>query len=446
VLALVASVLLLALNAFFVAAEFALVKVRVTKLEPRARRGERRAVAAKAVLGRLDRYLSVTQFGITVASLGLGWIGEPAIERLLDHGAVALTGEPLGDAGRVVVPVVGLSVLTFLHLLVGELVPKFIAIQYSEATALNAAIPLRLVNAVFRPVLFVLEKSQRVVLRALRINPDIASEGAMSEEEIVGILAANAARDPAARDKQRLLERVLRFTHRPVRNVMVPRVDMVALDIDATGEQAFAFLSEHEFSRVPLVVGGNLDEVVGYLYVKDFLFDPGARARSTLRGLERQALFVSETRDGLAVLRDLQTARIPLALVVDEYGGTSGLVTLEDLVEEIVGEIRDETDVEPDRIAPSPGDPRSWVVDARTTTDELRDRGIPLAPGIDGEGEALGKLVVARLGRLPRIGDVVALAEGVVAEVVATTRRRVQRVRVHVEKPPMGEPTADAPA
>ena len=436
--ALAVAIFCLAANAFFVAAEFALVKIRVTQLEPRARRGERRAVAAKAVLARLDRYLSVTQFGITVASLGLGWIGEPAIERLANRAAVVLTGAPLGEVGHVIVPVVGLSVLTFFHLLVGELVPKFVAIQYSEATTLNTAIPLRVVNAVFRPLLWVLEKAQRGALRLLGIDPDIASEGTLSEEVIIGILAASATRSGPARERQRIVERVLRFADRPVRHVMIPRVDVVSLDVEATGREAWEVLRTHAFSRVPLVSAGSLDEVVGYLYVKDFL-DPEMHAREGLRELARRVLFVPETQGALAVLRDMQAERIPFAIVVDEYGGTSGIVTMEDLVEEVVGEIRDELDEEPERVQRAPDDASAWVVDARATADELRERGVPVDERWS--GEPIGKVVVDLLGRLPRIGDAVALAEGVVAEVVATTRRRVHRVRVRTT-----EKDAEAPA
>ncbi|HSO36080.1 MAG TPA: hemolysin family protein [Labilithrix sp.] len=429
VLALALSLLCLAVNAFFVAAEFALVKVRVTQLDRALRRGDRRAHAAKEVLSRLDRYLSVTQFGITVASLGLGWIGEPALERLGDAVALAVTGAPLGSAGHVVVDVLGLGVLTFLHLLLGELVPKFIAIQYAEATSLFAAIPLRLVNTVFRPLLWGLEGAQRAVLRAIHIDPEKANEGTLSEDEIIGILAAAATRDPKTQDKQRLVERVLRFGNRPVRQMMVPRVDVVWLRIDATGERAYEVLLAHGFSRVP-VVRESLDDIAGYLYAKDFLFDPAARARSTLHGLERRVHFVPETQDGLTALRDMQQQNVTFAVVVDEYGGTSGILTLEDLVEEVVGDLKDELDDEQRAITPVPGMPDTWDVDARAHTELLRDVGVPLDD--DWFGEAIGTVVLAKLGHLPRIGDVAQLGGGVLAEIVALSRRRIQRVRVRL--------------
>jgi len=430
VIALLASVLLLALNAFFVAAEFALVKVRITQLDRAARRGNKRALAAQQILGRLDRYLSVTQFGITVASLGLGWLGEPAIARTAESLLVTLTGHSLGGVGRAFVDVGALGLLTFLHLLLGELVPKFVAIQRAESTVLNTAIPLRAVNATFAPVLWVLEKAQRGVIRLIGLDPDVVNEGTLSEEELIGILAASAARSEKAKDKGRIVERILRLAHRPVRQMMVPRVDIVWLPIDAGVSEALSTLKTHQFSRIPLA-DGSLDQIVGYLYAKDLLLDDDLAARTTIRGLERPVIFVPEEKDGLSVLRDLQARAIPIAIVIDEYGGTSGLVTVEDLVEEVVGEIRDELDVEPARVVRVDGE---WEVDARATVDELREAGVPIEEEEAELGEPVGTIVYARLGRLPRVGDTVPLARGVVAEIAATSRRRIDRLRVRVER------------
>ena len=435
--ALIASVLCLALNAFFVAAEFALVKVRITQLDRLVRRGDRRAKSAKEVLQRLDRYLSVTQFGITVASLGLGWIAEPAIAAIADNISVSLRGEPLGSGAHIAVDVIGLGVLTFLHLLIGELVPKFVAIQYPVATSLFSALPLRIVNTVFRPVLWFLEKSQHVVLRLLGIDPDKANEGTLSEDELIGILAAAATRDSKSEDKRRTVERILRFADRPVRQMMVPRVDVAALPIDSSGEEAYDLLRRHQYSRI-LLYRDSLDEVAGYLYAKDFLHDPQARTRTSLRGLERHVLFFPEVRDGLSALRDMQREQTPFAVVIDEYGGTSGIVTMEDLVEEIVGEIRDELDVEPVRVTPIPGEANAWEVDGNATVDDLRDVGVFV--GEEWSGEPIGRVVLQQLGHLPHVGDVVRLAEGVIAEVIATNRRRIQRLRVRSVPEPVSSP------
>lgn len=431
VAALFLSLLFLALNAFFVAAEFALVKVHATRLDRAARHGDRRAIAAQAIVKRLDRYLSVTQFGITVASLGLGWIAEPAIEEVADSAAHALTGRPLPRTGHIVVDVAGLGLLTFLHLLLGELVPKFVAIKHAEATTLNAALPLRLVNAVFAPILWVLEKSQRGVLKLIRIDPDIASEGALSEEEIVGILAASVRRAGAGQEKQRVLERVLRLTGRPVRQMMVPRVDVVWVQADATVAAARRVLAEHQFSRV-LAVNGSLDEVAGYLYAKDLLLDDGLPEERRITPLVRRPLFVPESQNGFSALQDMKKKATPFAVVVDEYGGTSGIVTLEDLVEEIVGDIRDELDPEEAPVRRSRKDPLVWEVDADATLDELRDAGVPLDEDELAIGEPVATVVHERLGHVPRAGDVVRLAANVVAEVISIGRRRIRRLRLRV--------------
>lgn len=429
--ALVVSVLCLALNAFFVAAEFALVKVRSSQIAPRARRGERRAIAAEKVLARLDRYLSVTQLGITVASLGLGWIAEPAIEQVADRVAVSLTGKPLGSVGHVIVDVAGLGILTYLHLLLGELVPKFIAIQHAEKTALLSALPLRFVNTTLRPLLWILEHSQAAVLRLFGMRA-VPSEGELSMEEIVHMLGAAAARSPAARETHRLVERIVRLGEKPVRIAMVPRVDAFTLPVDTSGADAYEAMRRAGFSRIPLTSGASRDAIVGYVYAKDFLLDPASREAKSLEPYVRAALFVPESRNAASVLRDMQRERTPFAVVVDEYGGTSGIVTLEDLVEEVFGAIQDELDTEAPLVE-AHGE-RTWDVDASATTDILAELGVPIEE--EDRGEPLAHAVMRRLGHLPRLGETVTLGPGVEAEVKKTSARRVERLRVRMTGTP----------
>jgi CBS domain containing-hemolysin-like protein len=434
-LGLLVAALCLALNGFFVAAEFALVKVRATQLLSRARRGERKAQVAQSIVGRLDRYLSVTQFGITLASLGLGWIGEPATAAVLDHATAVLTGAPASRPVHVAVEVVAFGILTFGHVLLGELVPKLVAIQRSEATALAAAIPLRVVYFTFRPLLWLLERSSRLILRAMGMSPDVGSvEGRFSEDEILAILAASAARSPRGKMLGELFERVMRFSQRAARHSMVPRVDVVSLPIQTTGAVAHDFVRAHQYSRIVLTNGRSLDDIAGYLYAKDFLLHPDARTLPDLGALRRDILFVPEVQGGVDVMREMQRKQTPIAVVVDEYGGTSGIVTMEDLLEEIVGEIRDEFDEEPQKVVKVPGLESDWEVDGRAAMEELRAIGVPVS---DAElGEPVGAFVVERLGRLPRAGDRVELARGAVAEVTAISRRRVTRLRVRVKKEP----------
>jgi len=321
--------------------------------------------------------------------------------------------------------------LTFAHVLFGELVPKLIGIQRSEGTALFTAGPLRFIYYMFLPLLWVLEKCSGVILRGMGMSPDATSEGKLSEEEILGILVANTARSPRGKDKGELLERVVRFSQRTARHAMVPRVDVSYLSIDDTGSKAGEYLRTHQYSRMPLTKARSLDEVVGYLYAKDFLLDPHSLEHENLSRLRRDVLFVPESQGLLDVLREMQKAQIPIAVVVDEYGGTSGLVTMEDLLEEIVGEIRDELDQEPARVVKIPGEESAWDVDGKAALEELKSTGILIDEG--DAAEPIGAVVLARLGRLPRVGDRVNLS-GATAEVTGVSRRRVTRVRVRLPK------------
>ncbi len=410
--------LVIALNGFFVAAEFALVKLRATR-ETAA------SPAVAAVVARLDRYLGVTQLGITLASIALGWIGEPALAVLIDHAATAAFGASLGHASHDLALGVAFGLLTLLHVLFGELVPKLIAIQKSRALAVFAAPVLRWAFFILYPALAVLELGSRVILKFIGLPFGEYGEGALSEDEILGIIAANAARGPRGEAKRELLSRVMRFSQRTAKSAMVPRVDVAALPLQTAGAAAVEYLRHQQFSRVLLLEGASLDHVVGYLYVKDLLFDANAASLADLSPVRRPALFVPEPESLIDVLRDMQRTHTPFAVVVDEYGGTSGIVTMEDLLEEIVGEIRDEFDVERPRIEKRG---ESFEVDAGATLDELALVGLEIPD--DERGISLGAAVVERLARVPRMGDKVRIG-GFEAEVVSLSRRRVHRLRVH---------------
>jgi CBS domain containing-hemolysin-like protein len=434
VLGLFFAAVFIALNGFFVAAEFAFVKISTTLAGTKKVQGEDPRVArARAIVSRIDRFLSVTQLGITLASLGLGWIGEPALESLVHRGFTTVLGHEPGRVVQIIAIALAFTLLTFGHVLFGELVPKLVAMQRSEELAYASAAPLQLIYTVFRPLLFILEKATRLILRSMGMSADAASEGTLSEEELVGILAANAARSPGGKDKADLVERVLRFAQRMARHAMVPRVDVFTVPIATSGEEAIRQIRTHQYSRVVLTKEHSVDEVAGYLYAKDFLVDPAATKLKDLGGVRRDILFVPETQSLLDVLRNMQRAQIPIAVVVDEYGGTSGIVTMEDLLEEIVGEIRDELDVEVARVTPVLGQENAWEVDARATLEELRQIGVHVE---DEEwAETVGTVVLAHLGHIPRIGDTVQLGSEATAEVTSVSRRRIIRVRVRWKKP-----------
>ncbi len=430
VLGLLAAVVFIALNGFFVAAEFALVKVGTSRLSARAKQ-DAKARRAHEVVSNLERYLSVTQLGITVASLGLGWVGEPAMEHAFTRLVERVTGHEPGGAAKIAAMVAALTLLTYGHVLFGELVPKLVAIQKSEQTALAVAGPLHLIYVVFRPLLFGLEASTKVLLRSLGMSADAASEGKLSEEEILGILVANTAKSPGGREKSELVERVIRFAQRAARHAMVPRVDVKSLPIDTPTHDAVALLRDLQYSRIVLTRGRSLDDVAGYLYAKDVFLSEVGPEHFDLASLRRDVLFVPEQKSLLDLLREMQKTQIPIAIVVDEYGGSSGIVTLEDLLEEIVGEIRDEFDEEPARIHRVPGDAAAWDVDARANMEELRAVGVEVSS--KDAAEAISTVIQDRIGRIPRTGDKVELGPLVSVEVSGMSRRRITSVRIRVK-------------
>ncbi len=416
------------LNAFFVAAEFALVKVRATQFHARARKGDKRALAAQEVASKIDRTLAVTQLGITLASLGLGWVGEPAITHLVEAIAMATTGDAvLSKPMHIATVAVGFAFLTFCHVLFGEQVPKLMGLQRTEAIAMFSAGPIRFLYRALWPMLWILERASTMVLRMAGLAGDITDAG-LSEDEILGILLANAERTPNGKERSALIERVLRFAQRTSRHAMVPRVDVVSIPVETTGSQAYEIMRAHQYSRLVATKGRSLDDVVGYIYAKDFLLDSEANELENLSKLTRNVLFVPESQGLVDVLREMQREQTPIAVVVDEYGGTSGLLTMEDLLEEIVGEIRDEFDEEPPHFTRVIGEECTWDVDGKTPMEELRPIGIQVSEE-DG-AEPIGAVILARLGRLARVGDKVDLGGGVTADIMGISRRRVTKVRI----------------
>jgi CBS domain containing-hemolysin-like protein len=330
---------------------------------------------------------------------------------------------------------VSFTVLTFGHVLFGELVPKLAAIQRSESIARASVWPLKAVWVMLWPALWLLEASSRGILGLFGMRPSAHAEGELSEEEILGILAAYVGRGKAGDDKRELLQRIVRFSQRRARQAMIPRVDVVYLPVHTKIAKAVELLRAQQYSRVPLSKGDELDQVVGYLYWKDVVqVLPGTPAElSTVESLRRDVLFVPESQSLVHVLRSMQTAQIPFAVVVDEYGGASGILTMEDLLEEIVGEIRDEFDDEGSRVEKR-GD--AWEVDGGMMIDELGS-----AVGLTADDETgpstVGGALLSRLGRLPRVGDAVRIGN-MKAEVVGLSRRRVTRVRLSPVEPAEG--------
>jgi CBS domain containing-hemolysin-like protein len=410
-------------NAFFVAAEFGLVKVRVSQLMTRSRRGDPRAAGTLDVVKRIDAYLPVTQLGITLSSLALGWIGEPAVARLLQTGLVALglSSATPDDAHPVVHGLafaVAFILITTVHIVVGEQAPKMLAIRNAESVALAVSRPIRLIYLLTYPFLWLLGGLSRLTLRALRLPS--TPEAGLSAEEIRVIVSGGQLEST----KRELIERVMMGTDRPVRAVMVPRVDMATLSLSDPTDRVMNIARTTGYSRLPLVEERDPDKVIGYIYIKDLIVGDGLPAGG-IRALRRDIMFVPESRKVGDALKDFQKTRIPIAIVVDEYGGTSGLITVEDILEEIVGELQDELDAEPPRVVRRDGG--EVIVDGMLATGDLAQIGIEVEP-VEGHDTVAGYMV-SELGRLARPGDVVRLGP-YDATVEDVRRRRVTRVRL----------------
>lgn len=429
---LVVAAFLVLLNGFFVAAEFAFVKVRATRIEQLVAEGNRRAVRVRQVLDNLDGYLSATQLGITLASLGLGWVGEPAFARLLEVPFRALsTWVPVLRSPVLVHTAAGtvaFAFITLLHVVLGELAPKTLAIVSSEQVALFCARPMQFFFWALRPFIAVLNGTSNLVLGLFGIQPAEAREMAHTDEEIRMLVSASARGGYLDETERVLLDNVLDFADRTAREIMVPRGDMVCLYVEDPIEESLETARKVGHTRFPLVKEEK-DNVLGLIHIKDLFARQGQI--QDLREIMRPILMVPETISVAKLLKEMQRRRIQMAILVDEYGGTSGLVTIEDILEEIVGEIQDEFDEveepEVEKLAPD-----VYEVDGAMLLEEAQDQfgfSVDNEPDVD----TLGGYVFSQLGRQPQVGDRVDLP-GYVAEVAETEGFRITRLKLTRKK------------
>jgi CBS domain containing-hemolysin-like protein len=416
-------VLLVAANAFFVAAEFALVAVRRSRIDQLVAEGNRSAAVVQRALGELDRYISGTQLGITLASLALGWIGEPAIAVLVDAALNAI-GVPLpsGVVHSGAAILVAFSVVTFLHIVFGELMPKSVALIRPEGVSLWVTRPLIVFSNVMSPVIALLQGTANRLLRLLGVEP--ASEGAHvhSPEELRLLVMQARAHGTLDESDSAMLAGVFDFHNKKAWDVMRPRTDVAAIPEDADEATLRQILKTERYSRYP-VYRETLDDIVGVLLAKDFWLSDDDTPFE-LRAHLREPLFVPATRAAERVLEDLRRTRAHLAVVLDEYGGTAGIVTLEDLVEEVVGDIADEYD-QVDREA-MVTDGVLELAGALSLVDVRSDYKLAIP---DGDWTTLGGYAFSALGRLPTLGDRVSYPGGEL-EIVAMDGRRVAALRV----------------
>ena len=427
-LRLLAVLVLVVANAFFVAAEFALVSARRTRIEAMIREGDRKAKAVRAAQQDLYRQLSAAQLGITVASILLGFVAADTVAYFFRQWLASLPTwlAFLGRAG--VASVIALSLISFLHVVFGEQAPKAVAITHPEAVSRWVATPLLIFSWITRPATGLLNSSANWLIRLMGItgaSPEL--ERIHSPEEIRMLVEQSEEGGSLQQQDARLLEGVFEFSEKTAQEVMTPRTQMAALEADLTVEAAADQVAITGRSRYP-VYTDSLDEIIGVVHAKDILGALRSRPGQTIRTILRPPLFVPGTREVEDVLADMKRLKTHLAIVLDEYGGTAGLVTMEDLLEEIVGPIYDEHDPQ-DRVGPTDGAPR---IDGSMPISEFNNQFDAALD--DADYTTIGGYIFGQLGRLPRVGDRVTVGP-LTFEVVEMEGRRVKTVRLHSNKP-----------
>jgi CBS domain containing-hemolysin-like protein len=394
------TLVLVLLNGFFVAAEFAIVKIRVSQLEQKAQEGNRMAILSKQIVSNLDGYLAATQFGITLASLGLGWIGEPVVSKIL-IGGMELVGLSLDPelAHQIALPM-AFAIITVLHIVFGELAPKSIAIQRPESTTLVLSYPLHVFFLIFRPVVWVLNGIANVILKTVGITPSHGSEVHSSDELRYLVQQQKDSGMIEAADYD-LIKNAFNFSERLARQIMIPRPQVTGIDINDFSEEKLEKVIEDGYSRMP-VYEDTLDQIIGVLHLKDLLLRMRQGKEIVLQELVRPVATVHGSKPIGALLRDFQLNRQQMAIIIDEYGGVDGIVTMEDILEELVGEIQDEYDNEAP-IVRNESD-NTYTVQGSAAIGDINDK-LPHDITKRPDYETLAGFLIWKFGRIPAVGE-----------------------------------------
>ncbi|OAB34366.1 hypothetical protein PMSD_14805 [Paenibacillus macquariensis subsp. defensor] len=415
--------LLVLLNGVFVAAEFSLVKIRQTRITQLVSEGNKLAGFALKVNNKLDSYLSATQFGITLTSLALGWLGEPAISELLVEPIMFKLGITDPTLITTVGVVVGFSLITFLHIVLGELAPKSIALQRTEGTVLALSAPLIFFYKIFFPFIWILNASANALLRMIGIQPASEAEGAHSEEEIRLLMNQSARSGVIDKEEMKLMDNIFEFSDLLAREVMLPRTDMVCLYVNLPLEDNIKIINETKHSRYPVALEDK-DQILGFIHITDLLL-ANKEQQEDLTSMLRPILNVPESMEISQVLRLMQKKHAQLTLVVDEYGGTAGLLTAEEILEEIVGDLYDEFEDDERENVEIDGDIIS--VKGRMLIEDVNDlTGVLIE---DNEVDSIGGWLFKELEGSPTKGDHVQIGN-FIFQVEESTRLRITRVMI----------------
>jgi magnesium and cobalt exporter, CNNM family len=407
--------LLILLNAFFVAGEYSLVTVRRTRMQELVDEGSRTARSVLRITSDPPHFIAAMQLGVTLTSLAIGALGERVLSDLLDEWLAT-----------VLAVLLAFLVITFLHVVVGELVPKGVALSYSERVALAVSAPVRLFFFVFKPLIWVLQRSSDLAQRAIGIDPRFVEGAAHSEAELKMLLEVSTEHGEIELDEREMLYKVFDFAEKEVADVMVPRPDVAGLSVDLAPDEAMAAMLESPYTRYP-VYRESLDDIVGIVHVRDLIasLHNGSLGTVTLAELARPAHVVPENKDLGALLAEFRKTNQHMAIVVDEYGATAGIVTLEDLLEEIVGEIEDEFDL-PDESVERIDEDRIRISGSFTIDDFNEQFGTELD---DEDFHTVAGYVFGHLGRAAEAGDEIR-DNGLHFTVLETSGSRIVRLEV----------------
>lgn len=394
------TILLVLMNGFFVAAEFAIVKVRASQLEVKVKSGNRFAILSKHITSHLDAYLAATQLGITLASLGLGWIGEPVVSKIIVK-TMHLVGVSISPelVHSIALPV-AFAIITILHIVFGELAPKSLAIQRSEKITLIIAYPLQFFYVIFKPFIWVLNGFSNLILKIIGISAVHGSE-VHSSSELKYLIEQGRETGAIDETEYGIIRNAFDFSEHTAKQVMVPRTKVVAIDVNGFNESVLDRIIEESYSRIPCYEG-HIDKILGVVYLKDILIKLRYNSEINIREIVRPVLIIPPSKPIGQLLKDFQFEHQQIAVVADEYGGIIGIITMEDILEELVGEIQDEYDIE-NSVVEIVGD-KLFTANASAFLDDINNM-IPHPLKKDEQYETLAGYLLLKFGRIPKVGE-----------------------------------------
>lgn len=393
--------LLLFLNGFFVAAEFSMVSVRKTRITQLTDEGNFSAKIAFETLKDLDKFIAAVQLGVTISSIALGWVGEATLVRMIKPLLNFLPDNFQLVAAHSVSIAIAFTIITVLHVVIGELIPKTIALKYPEKTSLLVALPMRIITKIFTPAIYFLTGFANLILRLFKISTLQTSHLAHSIEELNMLINASYNEGVLNETEKELLNNVFKFSDLSAKQVMIPRTDMACIASDVVFDELNAFVSENQYTRYP-VYEENLDHISGIVHIKDLYEQALKNEDFSIEKIIRTVLLVPETMTMDNLIKEFQKKHMQMAIVIDEFGGTAGLITLEDVLEEIFGEVQDEFDAEEADIKEIAEN--TYLANAMMRIDEIAEFfGIEI---IDEDVDTIGGFVVKLLGRIAQVGDV----------------------------------------